>query len=434
MPREDLARVEGIVRSQDEWRSRTINLIASENVLSRRARALLGSDFNHRYAEGHPGARYYEGTRYIDEIEAEARTRMAALFGASHAEIRTISGTNANDVVFATQIKAGDPVVVNSLAVGGHISHQAIGGMGKYTRAISQFPRLADGYRIDVAASKDLIHQARPKLVVFGKSLILFPEPVKELAAVAREAGAVVHFDGAHVLGLIAGGQFPNPLEEGADLLTGSTHKTFPGPQRGVILSRLPDDKWKPVDKMAFPGTLSNHHLMTLPALLATIHEMEDFGKDYAAKIVANARHFARSLQHRGFQVECAELGYTSTHQVAVNVRAHGGGGKVSELLTANDIIVNRNLLPHDPPKQLNNPSGLRLGVQEMTRVGMAEPEMEEIARLMKECIVDGRPVKDEVNRFRSRFTEVRYSHDQAAVPAAPRPASGGVEVDLAGY
>jgi glycine hydroxymethyltransferase len=322
---------------------------------------------------------------------------------------------------------------VNSLPVGGHISHQLIGGMGKYTRNILHFPRLANGYQIDVAASKDFLREKKPKIVVFGKSLILFPEPVKELAPVAHELGATVIYDGAHVLGLIAGKRFQDPVAEGADILMGSTHKTFPGPQRGVLMGNLPEDRWKPIDRMAFPGALSNHHLMTLPPLLVTTIEMEEFGAAYASQIVANARHFAGALQMAGFDVECADLGFTESHQVAVNVRKYGGGGKASEVLTANDIIVNRNLLPHDPPKQVNNPSGLRLGVQEMTRWGMKEPEMEEIARLMKACVIDARPVKDEVRRFRGRFGEVKYSYDRPA-PAAAGVKADPLDMDMAGY
>ena len=432
MSSDDIARVESIVRRQNEWRlGETINLIASENVLSARARALLPSDFNHRYAEGHPGARYYEGTQQIDLIEAEVRERMARLFRCSRAEVRTVSGTNANDVVFAAMVKPGSPVVVNSLPVGGHISHQAIGGMGKYTRDILQFPRLPNGYQIDVAASKDLLREKKPSVVVFGKSLILFPEPLEELAPVARELGAFVIYDGAHVLGLIAGRRFQDPLKEGADILMGSTHKTFPGPQRGVLMANLDDARWKKIDRMAFPGCLSNHHLMTLPPLLVTAIEMEEFGPAYASQVIANAKHFAGALQKAGFAVECADLGFTESHQVAVNVRAYGGGGKSAEVLTANDIIVNRNLLPHDPPKQVNNPSGLRLGVQEMTRWGMKEPEMEEIARLMKACVIDGQNVKGEVHRLKGRFTSVNYSFDK------PSPVSSNAEaidVDLAGY
>jgi glycine hydroxymethyltransferase len=431
----DIDRVESIVRRQNDWRlGETINLIASENVLSNRARAVLSSDFNHRYAEGHPGARYYEGTEQIDLIEAEARERMARLFRCTRAEVRTISGTNANDVVFAATVKRDAPVVVNSLPVGGHISHQAIGGMGKYTREILQFPRLPNGYQIDVAASKDLLREKKPSVVVFGKSLILFPEPMKELAPVARELGATVIYDGAHVLGLIAGKRFQDPLREGADILMGSTHKTFPGPQRGVLMANLDDDRWKKIDRMAFPGCLSNHHLMTLPPLLVTAIEMEEFGAAYASQIVANAKHFAGALKKSGFDVECADLGFTESHQVAVNVRAYGGGGKAAEVLTKNSIIVNRNLLPHDPPKQVNNPSGLRLGVQEMTRWGMKEPEMEEIARLMKESVIDGKLVKDEVTRFRARFTRVHFSHDRPAASASAAAKADPLDMDLAGY
>ena len=435
MSSDDIARVESVVRRQNDWRlAETINLIASENVLSARARALLPSDFNHRYAEGHPGARYYEGTQQIDLVEAEVRERMARLFRCTRVEVRTISGTNANDVVFASLVPRGAPVMVNSLPVGGHISHQAIGGMGKYTRDILQFPRLPDGYRIDVAASKDLLREKKPSLVVFGKSLILFPEPLKELAPVAKEVGATVIYDGAHVLGLIAGKRFQDPLKEGAEILMGSTHKTFPGPQRGVLMGNLADEPWKKIDRMAFPGCLSNHHLMTLPPLLVATIEMEDFGEAYAAQIIANAKHFAVSLQKAGFDVACADLGFTESHQVAVNVRAYGGGGKAAEVLTANDIIVNRNLLPHDPPKQVNNPSGLRLGVQEMTRWGMHQAEMEEIARLIKECVIGGKNVKDDVHRLKGRFTRVAFCHDRPGREPSSATAADPLDMDMAGY
>jgi glycine hydroxymethyltransferase len=427
---EELRLVEDAVRRQDEWRARCINLIASENVLSRRARQLLPSDFNHRYAEGHPGARYYQGTANIDEIEARAVALMKELFGVPKAEVRTISGTNANDVAFAGLLQQQDPVMVNPLPAGGHISHQQFGGMGKYTRAIHQWPRAADGYSIDVAKSKDLLREVKPKLAIFGKSLILFREPVKELAPVAREVGATVMYDGAHVLGLICGGAFQNPFEEGAQLLTGSTHKTFFGPQRGVLLGTLDDERWKRIDKLAFPGTLSNHHLMTLPPLVAAALEMKAFGREYAKQVVANAKRLAASLSRLGVEVACPERGFTETHQVAVDVSKHGGGGKAAEALEKNDIIVNRNQLPHDPPKKLSNPSGLRLGAQEMTRMGMKESEMDEIARLIHAVVVGARDVKAEVNAFRSKFQAVGYSFDAPRTDAK----ASAVEMDIAGY
>jgi glycine hydroxymethyltransferase len=440
---EDLIReVEHIVRANDDWRLRhTINLIASENVLSARARALLPSDFGHRYAEGHPekGKRSYQGTKHIDVIEAKTRDLMKKLFNAKNAEVRTVSGTNANDVVFSSFVKPEDKVIVNSLEVGGHISHQPMGGMGKYTRNILRWPRdPKNGYAIDVAASKDMLAKEKPKLVMIGKSLIMLPEPAKEIAAVCKELGVICVFDGAHVLGLIAGKQFQDPLAEGCDILLGSTHKTFFGPQRGVVLSNFEDDKWKRIDKLAFPGSLSNHHLFTLPPLLVATYEMIEFGPAYAKQVVANAQAFAKALARNGFDVQLAEFGYTRSHQVAVDVKKQGGGRDCAEKLEANDIICNYNLLPHDDPKAVMKPSGLRLGVQEMTHWGMKEPEMEEIARLFKESLIDGKTVKEGVNQFRSRFVEVKYSFDSGSSDDAPtkkipkRP--GAIEPDLAGY
>lgn len=440
MTEENVRRVESIVRGNDDWRlRRCVNLIASENVASSRARALLPSDFGHRYAEGHPGKRYYQGTGPIDEVESLVREEMRALFRCTRAEVRTVSGTNANDVVFSAFVRPDAAAVVNPLAVGGHISHQKMGGMGKYAGKILTWPRAANGYEIDVPGSKDLLAREKPPVALLGKSLILFPEPVREIAEVCRETGTLLIFDGAHVLGLIAGGQFQDPLAEGADILLGSTHKTFFGPQRGVILSNLDEDRWKKIDKKAFPGSLSNHHLHTLPPLLVAAYEMKAFGREYARQVVANAKHFGKSLAGAGFDVECADRGFTESHQVAVNVKKQGGGRDCAEKLEENDIICNYNLLPFDDPKKVMKPSGLRLGVQEMTRWGMKEPEMEELAGLFKACLIDGKTVRDEVNRFRSRFLQVRYSFDLAGDPDdAPtrkvRRGSEPIDVDLAGY
>jgi glycine hydroxymethyltransferase len=435
--RERVLDVERIVRSNDEWRlRRTVNLIASENILSARARALLPSDFGHRYAEGHPGKRYYQGTGNIDVIEARTREALTELFGYRHAEVRTISGTNANDVVFSAFIRPKDPVVVNPLEAGGHISHHHMGGMGNRTKRILGWPRSAsNGYLIDVPRAKDLLRRERPSFALLGKSLILFPEPVREIAEVCKELKILLAYDAAHVLGLIAGKQFQDPLRDGCDILMGSTHKTYFGPQRGIIMSNLDEEGWKKIDRKAFPGSLSNHHLFTLPPLLVATYEMQAFGKEYAAQVTANAKHLARSLARQGFDVQCPELDYTESHQVAVDVRKQGGGDACAPLLEQNDIICNYNLLPFDDPKNPKKPSGLRLGVQEMTRVGMKQAEMEELARLFRECLLDRKPVKEEVNRLRERFLRAMYSFDG---PSGAAPSDGkvqpSVEVDLAGY
>ena len=406
--------IESLVRDQNDWRGACINLIASENVTSRRVRGLMGSDFAHRYAEGHPGERYYQGTEVIDEIESDLKQHMKSLFRCKRADVRPISGTVANDAVFSRYIRWGDIVLVNSTPAGGHISHHRAGSVGKYTKNIVNFPLTPDGWHIDVDHTMDILRSFDPKVLIMGKSLFLFPEPVKELAPYCRKKGIQLIYDAAHVLGLVAGGQFQDPLGEGASIVTGSTHKTFFGSQRGVILSNLDEEEWRKIDKGAFPASSSNHHLETLVALTFATYEMREFGAEYARQVVANAKHFARKLFDLGFKVQGEQFGFTETHQVAVDMTELGGGESAARNLKDNRIIVNMNLLPFEPLDHVTSPSGIRLGVQEMTRVGMRETEMERIAELFKRCLMDKRFVGDEVKEFRAKFQEVGYSFDSA--------------------
>jgi glycine hydroxymethyltransferase len=287
-----------------------------------------------------------------------------------------------------------------------------MGSLGKFTRNIIDFPLSKDGYHIDIEKTKFLIKTAKPKLLVLGKSLFLFPEPVKELSDICNENRIRVVYDGAHVLGLIAGGKFQDPLRDGAFLITASTHKTFFGSQRGIILSNMDVDSWRKIDRGAFPGSSSNHHLDTLAQLALTTNEYLEFGTEYAENVIKNAKTLASALDRHGFGVEAKEFGFTESHQVAVNVRKFGGGEKVSKTLEINDIVLNMNMLPHEPISNHDHPDGIRIGVQEMTRFGMMADEMMRIAELIKECIVENKPVRDEVNRFRAEFQEVKYSFD----------------------
>ncbi len=238
------------------WRGATINLIASENVLSNRARKVMGSDFVHRYAEGHPGERYYQGTEIIDEIEARLKKRLKSLFRCRQVDVRPISGTLSNDAIFSQYINPGDVVMVNSTPGGGHISHHRAGSVGKYTSNIINFPLTPDGYRIDVERTLELAGVFAPKVMILGKSLFLFPEPVEELSSFCKERRIVLIYDAAHVLGLIAGRTFQAPLEEGALIMTGSTHKTFFGSQRGIVLSDVGDKEWRKIDKGLSEGSV----------------------------------------------------------------------------------------------------------------------------------------------------------------------------------
>ena len=419
MYEEQVCEVEEIVGRNNDWRLRTLNLIASENVMSNRARKVMGSDFTHRYAEGHPGERYYQGTEYIDEIEAEVKKYVKALFNCAHSEVRPVSGTNANEAVFSRFVRPNIAVLVNSTPGGGHISHHRAGSVGKFTQHILEFPLTPDGYHTDVEKALDLIHRHTSrwtkfplKVLILGKSLFLFPEPVRELASICREKDIILIYDAAHILGLIAGKAFQDALTEGADILVASTHKTFPGPQRGLILSNMPGNLWQRIDRGAFPGSSSNHHLDTLPPLAITLYEMLEFGEAYARQIVKNAKALGKNLDAHGFKVEAKEFGYTETHQIAVDVSGFGGGALVSVKLKDNDIILNMNLLPFESVERSVNPAGIRIGVQEMTRFGMKEKEMEYIADLMKECIMDGKTVKEEVTAFRKKFQRIEYSFD----------------------
>jgi glycine hydroxymethyltransferase len=272
------------------------------------------------------------------------------------------------------------------------------------------FPLTEDQYHLDIPKCLDLIDQVSPRLIVLGKSLILFPEPVQQLADLCRARNIPILYDGAHVLGLILGGQFQDPLREGATWMTASTHKTFPGPQRGVILADLDEEGerryWPAADRGVFPGSSSNHHLHTLPALVIAIREAQAYGAAYAAQIVRNAKALGQALTDAGIPVEAREFDFTESHQIAVNVSAHGSGVAVAQRLEANHIIVNYNMLPIDTDPR--NPSGLRIGVQEMTRYGMQENEMQRLAGLMADAI-KGQEVGDAVQTLRTDFPELHY-------------------------
>jgi glycine hydroxymethyltransferase len=408
----NVSHIEELILEQNKWRMSTINLIASENVLSNRVRGIMGSDFTHRYAEGHPGERYYQGTQFVDEIEARLKKDIKSLFRCRQADVRPVSGTVANDAVFSRFINPGDIVMVNSTPGGGHISHHKYGSIGKYTKNILNFPLTEDGYHIDVDKTCELAKALEPKVMVLGKSLFLFPEPVKELSEICSEKGIILIYDAAHVLGLIAGRQFQDPLGEGARFVTGSTHKTFFGSQRGIILSNAGEREWNRIDKGAFPGSSSNHHLDTLAALAFATYEMMEFGQEYALLVINNAKALAQKLHESGFKVQAEKFGFTESHQLAVDVSDFGGGDEAARHLKDNSIILNRNLLPFEPLVSEKNPAGVRIGVQEMTRVGMKEAEMGTIALFFKKCLIDGKYVGDEVNEFRAGFQEINYSFD----------------------
>ncbi|HVL87857.1 MAG TPA: serine hydroxymethyltransferase [Candidatus Thermoplasmatota archaeon] len=407
------------VRRHHAWFDACLPMIASENLISPLARQLLVSDFHDRYAEGHPGKRYYQGLAFIDEVERRCAELARELFGCSHADVRPTSGTNANMAAFFALAQPGDAITALGTASGGHISHAKFGSAGQRGLAIHTYPWNDREMNLEVEGAKKLIREVRPKVVVLGGSVFLFPHPVSEIAPVAREVGARVMYDGAHVLGLIAGGRFQDPLREGADVMTGSTHKTLPGPQGAVLLSNLDDSEEnaklkKKLDSAVFPGVVSSHHLHHMAAKAVTFAEHLEFGRDYASQVVANAKALGQALHEEGVKVLCEHKGFTESHQVVVDVREHGGGKWAAEALERGNVITNMNMLPGDEKPM--NPSGLRLGSQELTRIGLRPADMGDVARFVRQVVVDKvapEKVRADVAEFRKGFRGVRYCFEE---------------------
>ena len=441
------------VVGNNDWRqARSFNLIPSESTPSLLVKMCEISDPAGRYAEHRTmkGAEvyFYQGTDFIRDVEVECRQELARFFGAPDVELRPVSGQMANEVVFKGLVKfvnrgraAGELarrlrlVVNNDLIYGGHLSAQPMGALFNFVEEdpatgkerVLNFPVRKDNpYKPDLDRLADLLAQHRPELIIFGKSMFLHREPVKFVADIVRmwPEPPLLMFDMAHVLGLY--GVFQEPLAEGADVVTGSTHKTFFGPQRGVIAGRFPAgsprrDLWTDIRSRAFPGSTSNHHLGTLLGLLLAAYEMNEFRAPFQAAVRTNACAFAKSLLAHGIPVEGDPAdGYTETHQVIIRVKDFGPGMAVARRLEDNNVLTNYQALPGDP--SFLDSSGIRLGVQEMTRFGMTEKDFDVLAGFMADVVVKGRTAKDEVARFRENFLEMRYCLPlEKAMPLAAR-------------
>jgi aminomethyltransferase len=448
------AKLAGEAEANTRWRrTECINLIPSEQTVSAYVDALATADPAARYNEHNrikalgpdaPDVRYYKGTSFIMDKEDELKAALRTFFGCTRVEPRVISGQMANDTVYDA-LKAfknrhrggGQPrllerVLVHDLIRGGHLSAQPTGALKNYVAmdpetgrpAVEHFPpQAAHPHRIDVDATKELILRTRPELLVFGRSVIIHTEPVREIAAMIHaEFGAdnperpLIMYDGAHVLGLL-GPYFQDPLAEGADVVTGSTHKTFFGPQRGVILSKIEpgsafEPLWRSIETRVFPGHVSNHHLGTMLGLLGAAYEMIRFRDDYPKQVVANAKAFARALADQGLAIEGdPNCDFTETHQVLLRT-ARGRGEFIADRLEANNVITNPQAFHDDP--SFAAASGVRMGSQEMPRSGMKEADFGELAALLAEIVSggDGKPKeawRDAVKAFRARFTAMHY-------------------------
>ena len=428
------------IEANNRWRQQEcINLIPSETTPSPLVKLCEISDPSGRYAE-HRTMKgkeiyFYQGIDFIRDVEEELRKEMSQYFDCPRIELRAISGQMANEVVFKAVVKfvnrtreQGEPfrklklVMNNELNKGGHLSSQPMGALFNYVEEdprtgkenVINFPVRQDClYKTDTDELKKLLENNKPELVVFGKSMFLHKEPVKFLFDIVKtwDPKPIIMYDMAHVLGLY--GILQEPFKEGADIVTGSTHKTFFGPQRGVIASSIPKGSpmaklWVDIKGRAFPGSTSNHHLGTLLALLMATYEMNMFKKEYQMQIRKNARAYARALKDSGIDVEGDESdGFTDTHQVVIRINKFGDGMELAQRLEENNIVTNYQALPDD--ETFLKASGIRMGVQEMTRFGMMESDFQELSQLVADVIIRNAKVKEKVRILRSNFLDMQF-------------------------
>lgn len=386
----DVKKLITLIKKHEEWReSKTINLIPSENIISPEVRAFLSSKIAGRYTARDS---FYRGTKFIDEIEQLGVEIAKRVFKAKYADLRMISGHIADLTFIVAYVKRGETIMCIDPKDGGYpgISKNALPKL--LGIRVKYLPFDKENYIIDTERSIEYIRKIKPKAIILGSSLILYHQPVREISSVANEIGAIVGYDGSHVLGLIAGHTFQDPLREGAIALFGSTHKTFFGPQGGIMLAHEPE----PLNSVVHPSIVDNAHWNRIAALTMALLEMERFGESYANQIIRNAKALAKSLVERKMPVRGPKDVYTESHQVLLAPKPYQKNKDLALRLEKANLIVD---------------NGIRLGVNEITRRGMKEKEMDKIAEFIERVIKGENPQKIalEVSRLRSEFPDLEY-------------------------
>lgn len=384
------------------------NLNPATNVMNPRAEAALAAGLGSRPSLGYPGDKYEMGLEAIEEIEVIAAELCAEVFQADYAEIRVPSGAAANLYGFMATCRPGDAVIVPPAVIGGHVTHHDAGCAGLYGLEIHEAPIAADGYTVDVDALAALAQKVEPKLITIGGSLNLFPHPVAAIGAIADEIDAKVMFDAAHQCGIIAGGAWPNPLEEGAHFVTMSTYKSLAGPAGGLIVTNDADMAQK-LDTIAFPGMTANFDAAKSAALALTMLDWRDHGKQYAEAMVRLAARLAKELDAAGLPVFTGDRGFTCSHQFAVEAATFGGGQAASKKLRKAGFLACGIGLPIDPVA--GDMNGLRIGTPELARWGVQEDHTPKLASLIARALTTNNPeaLAAEVGAFRKEFQEMHY-------------------------
>ena len=414
------------VKRNEEWRGkRCLNLLAPEAPTSPTVRKLLSAEIGTRAAEGHIGRvnRWFAGTQYIDEVESLCVELLKRAFRCRFADHRLMGSMLGNMAVYYAMAKPGDTIMAAPQPFGGHSSNRPDGPAGMRGLRIVDVPFDPVELDVDLASFTQIARREKPKLVAMGMSMTLFPLPVREMSRIISEWGGKLFFDGAHQAGLIAGGQFQDPLNEGAAVLTGSAGKTFSGPQSGMILWNEAE-LTKPLTDAIFPVLVATHQVNRVAALAVSAAEMLEFGHVYMAQIVKNSQALAKALDQRGIPILGAKRGYTQTHQVIADVKKFGGGLAVAEKLARASIITNKNLIPGDSPENWDHPGGLRIGTIEITRLGLAETDMDTIARFFERILINREEpdfVRKDVEEFRLPLQTFYYCFDNGWPPSTAK-------------
>ncbi|MFV0474699.1 MAG: serine hydroxymethyltransferase [Pikeienuella sp.] len=402
-------RIEALAERNREIHERDcFNLNPATNVLNPRAEAILGAGLGSRPSLGHPGEKYEMGLEAIEEIEIIAAELAAEVFQASHVEFRVASGAMANLYGFMALAKPGDAIIAPPASIGGHVTHHLAGCAGLYGLTTHEAPVNADGYTVDVEALAALAGRVKPKIITIGGSLNLFPHPVAELRAVADETGAKLMFDAAHQCGIIAGGAWPNPLAEGAHLMTMSTYKSLGGPAAGLIVTN-DDEIAERLDAIAFPGLTANFDVAKTAALAIAMADWKACGAAYAARMVELSAALAAALAEARMPVFAADRGFTRSHQFALEATRWGGGQAASRRIRPAGFLACGIGLPIDPVA--GDMNGLRIGTPELARWGVETKDIPEIAALLVRALTANAPeaLAEETRALRARFNEIRF-------------------------
>jgi len=409
---ETAARIEGlIVRNRDIHEKECFNLNPATNVMNPKAEAVLAAGLGSRPSLGYPGDKYEMGLEAIEEIEVICAELCAEVFQAKYAEIRVASGAMSNLYGFMAICKPGDAIIVPPASIGGHVTHHEGGCAGLYGLEIHHAPVNGDGFTVDLEQLAVLAEKIRPKLITIGGSLNLFPHPVAEIRAIADQVGAKVLFDAAHQCGIIASGAWPNPLDEGADLMTMSTYKSLGGPAGGLIVTNDAGIA-EQLDAIAFPGMTANFDAAKSAALALTMLDWKSHGAAYGAAMIDLASSLANELNELGLPVFGKANGFTNSHQFAIAAAGFGGGQAGSKTLRKSGFLACGIGLPiAEVAGDLN---GLRIGTPELVRWGVTTDHAKKLAGLIARALTtyDHQSLAAEVAQFRGQFTELHFILD----------------------